>query len=390
MSSELSQDIEQPGDLPDIPRPNPMPGGRTMTGGTDNTRRSVVFHKDDIDQCIPSLPIEELKDELRNRYGKEVYESDFKACVETADSNGDGLISIPELVHVMEMMRLTEQQNSGLKKVVMLGGVALLFVLLSIFGLVFAVVKLTQEISTGTENNSNALASSATGLIVDTHPDNGGGIYMDMAAFTEPLNITFPGFGTTQECVGQIPVDFINVNYNKFTTGGSSMTIRYTDYSQDAQPVVFTTIPGDTLSVSGFAVDSSAGLLAAQGTEGIRESQVIVDTNGRSRRMAEATRHLQLIMEGAKQVGSQAEEDKRERNDPAPTNSTLISNGKSNTVSFGKGTNRRLQQGEDLLTVDDYMEAFADKSIVLTLTKDTSLTEDVYFVCRDAQVVAVN
>lgn len=386
MSSEM--DLEQPGELPSMPKPNPMHfGNRTTTGESVTSRKSLVFGKDDIDQCIPSIPIDELREELRKKYGKDVYENEFKECIAAVDSNGDGLISIPELVNMMQMMRVTRQQNTNLKKVVMLGSIAGLFVLLCIFGLVFAVVKLTQEITTGSATDPNALVSSSTGRIVDTHPSNGGGIYMDMAAFTEPLNITFPQFGTTQECVGQVPVSFIDDNYNKFTSGGSSMTIRHVDYSQDNQPVVFTTIPSDTLSVTGFAVDTNAGLLAAQGTEAIAQAEFVVDNNGRSRRMQEATRHLMMVMEDAKVSGGQEQEDKREREDSTPSDSSSISNGKGNTVSFGKGNRRRLLQGEDLVTLDDYMEAFADKSIVLTFTKDVSLTPDVYFVCRDSQVI---
>lgn len=353
----------------------------------------MYFSKDDIEQSTPALPISSLIEELKKRHGEDRYNAEYKNCMERADDNFDGLITVDELVKVIEMMHDTKKENTGLKKVLTLGVVVLLLVLVSIFGLVFAVVQLTKEISTGTSDNPNALISESTGLIVDTHPSDGGGIYLEMAAFTEPVNITFPGFGKTQECVGQVPVSDINAHYKQFTTGGSAMTIRHVDYTEEQQPVVYTVIPADTLSVTGFGADENAKLQAYEGTQAIIETQVVFgDNNGRKRRMTAATRMLEMYATpGGKGEGSEELEEKRKRNDVTatpPQGSNEIDNGKNGQASQGK-RRRRLVEGE-LATVADYMEGFADKSIVLTFTKDDGLTEDVYFVCRGDAAIAVN
>ena len=151
--------------------------------------------------------------ELQSRHGKTTYATEFVKCVEALDENNDGLISIPELVHVMENMHDLKKENTNLRKVIMVASLAMLLVLLAIFGLTFAVVKLTQQLSTGGETG-NALVNKETGVIVDTHPSDGGGIFLDMGAFTEPVNITFPSSGKAQRCVGQISTEQINDHYN--------------------------------------------------------------------------------------------------------------------------------------------------------------------------------
>lgn len=305
----------------------------------------------------------------------------------------------------------------SLKKMLMLAVGVLLLVLIAIFGLVFAVVKLTQEVSTGGDSgNENALVNKATGHIVDVHPSDGGGIFLDMAAFTEPVNITFPSYGNTLECVGQVSVEQIDEHYSQFTTGGSEMTIRYMDFAKEGQPVMYTVIPAGNLEVTGHRFDTDAAARAQGATAAIKATQEQFGSpEERKRRLAAATRSL---ASGANNVDNKSKCPDGQVPDqegvscvtPPVVATTSIARTDPTTQITSKGPGaqrgdkrRRLQDGtvimmdgdvafgDDLLTVDDNMKAFGAQTVDLTFTKDSGLSDDYYFICQaPAPVVAVN
>jgi len=352
-------------------------------------KRSVFFAKEDIAQDIPSLPVLDLVTELENKHGKSLYAGEFIKAVEDADSNGDGLISIPELIQIIESMNNLKKENSGLKQYLGVALGSLLLVLMAIFGLVFAVVDLTQKVSTG-GSSGNALISKTTGIIVDVHPSNGGGIFLDMGAFTEPLNITFPGLRTTEECVGQIAASAINKHYSQFTTGGSAMTIRNVDYSRAGQPVVYTHIPASNIDVTHQTEDdTAAGMAAAEATMAIKNTMGAFEGDPETRRRLVSRVLNDNIMAGAKTVdNTQNDDEERARSGVVQTSTTIVA-GKGNTVSSGRG--RRLAEEEfGMVTVDDYMKSFAAQYNAISFTKDNELTDEYYFVCLASGPTATN
>jgi len=344
----------------------------------------VFFAKEDTAQDLPSLPVLDLVTELENKHGKSLYAAEFIKAVEDADSNGDGLISIPELIQIIESMNNLKKENSGLKQYLGVAVGSLLLVLMAIFGLVFAVVDLTQKVSTG-GSSGNALISKTTGIIVDVHPSNGGGIFLDMGAFTEPLNITFPGLRTTEECVGQVAASAINKHYSQFTTGGSPMTIRHVDYSRAGQPAVYTHIPASNIDVTDQTEDdTAAGIAAAEATMAIKNTMGAFEGDPETRR-------LLFIMPDAKTVENTQNtqvDDEMSRSGGGETSTTMVA-GKGNTATFGKG--RRLAEEEfGLVTVDDYMKSFAAQYNAISFTKDNELTDEYYFVCLASGPTATN
>jgi len=355
-------------------------------------KRSVFFAKEDTAQDIPSLPVLDLVTELENKHGKSLYAGEFIKAVEDADSNGDGLISIPELIQIIESMNNLKKENSGLKQYLGVAVGSLLLVLMAIFGLVFAVVDLTQKVSTG-GSSGNALISKTTGVIVDVHPSNGGGIFLDMGAFTEPLNITFPGLRTTEECVGQIAASAINKHYSQFTTGGSAMTIRNVDYSRAGQPVVYTHIPASNIDVTDQTEDdTAAGMAAAEATMAIKNTMGAFEGDPETRRRLFSRVLNDNIMPGAKtEQNTQNNDDDegfRRRSGGGQTSTTMVA-GKGRTASFGK--DRRLAEEEfGLVTVDDYMKSFAAQYNAISFTKDNELTDEYYFVCLASGPTATN
>lgn len=351
--------------------------------------RSVYFAKEDTAQDIPSLPVLDLVSELENKHGKSLYAAEFIKAVEDADSNGDGLISIPELIQIIESMNNLKKENSGLKQYLGVALGSLLLVLMAIFGLVFAVVDLTQKVSTG-GSSGNALISKTTGIIVDVHPSNGGGIFLDMGAFTEPLNITFPGLRTTEECVGQVAASAINEHYSQFTTGGSAMTIRNVDYSRAGQPVVYTHIPASNIDVTYQTEDdTAAGIAAAEATMAIKNTMGAFEGDPETRRRLVSRVLNDNIMAGAKTVdNTQNDDEERARSGVVQTSTTIVA-GKGNTVSSGRG--RRLAEEEfGMVTVDDYMKSFAAQYNAISFTKDNELTDEYYFVCLASGPTATN
>lgn len=365
----------------------------------------MFFAKEDTAQDMPSLPVIDLVDELRTRHGKTLYAEDFVKAVEDADSNGDGLISIPELIQIIESMNTLKKENTGLKKYLGLAIGSLLLVLLAIFGLVFAVVKLTQEVSTG-GSSGNALISKTTGIIVDVHPSDGGGIFLDMGAFTEPLNITFPGLKTTKECVGQIAASAINEHYSQFTTGGSPMTIRHVDYSRGGQPAVYTHIPASNIDVTigQGEEDSEAAVAAVEATMAIKNTMSAFEEESvfpQNRRHLFA-RSLENVMENGIMVGGKTEQSEAEAAEAVKARSggiqqqsgQVVAGKGNNQASFGRnggnGGQRRLEEDFDLVTVDDYMKSFAAQNNDIAFTKDNELTEEYYFVCLASGPTATN
>lgn len=330
-------------------------------------------------------------DYLQSRHGKTLYAAEFISAVEEADKNGDGLINIPELILVIESMQSLKKENTGLKKYLGIAAAVLLLVLVAIFGLVFAVVALTKEISTGDTDNPNALVSKTTGHIVDTHPSDGGGIYLDMGSFTEPLNITFPGFDETLECVGHVSAASIDKAYTKFTTGGSSMTIRYVDYSRDTQPVVYTHIPGTNVEVSGFGANGDAGLAAMEATQAIKDTQAQFGSEPANRKLL--GRALADVMVGGKDgayVAAAVEEEQRARNNGPAASGQLVSD-KNGSAGRNKRNRRRLEVEEFMLeTVDDYMKSFATQENGIAFTKDIEISDEYYFVCLATGATATN
>lgn len=373
--------------------PEQQPIGRIDGGSARKSRSKSVFYcPQDVEQCVPSLPVVAVVDELKTKHGKTLFAEEFIRLVEEADENSDGLISVEELVHVIEGMHNVKKENTNLRKYLWGAVAVLLLVLCAIFGLVFAVVKLTQEVSTGGASG-NALVSKTTGIIVDTHPSDGGGIYLDMAAFTEPVNVTFHGFDKTQECVGQVSVDQIDQHYTQFTTGGSDLTLRHVDYSREGQPVVYTVIPASSLEVTGFGTNEAVGMAAQEATIAIKntEAQFGSDPEGRRRHLSAAITRL-LQNENAQNVQNEKGTVVDDNTQGACTNgcnsgSTPRNNAevKGPTMSRGGGKGGRRLQEEELVTVGDYMQSFAEQSIAIVFTKDHELSDEVYFVCMAAE-----
>ncbi|CAB9520865.1 expressed unknown protein [Seminavis robusta] len=396
-------------------------------------RRSVYFSKDDQNMDMPSLPVAGLIEELKSRHGKTQYAMEFLAAVEEADRNGDGLISIPELVLVLEQMNTVKKENTKLHKYLCYATVLLLIFLLAIFGLLFGVIKLTQETSTGdSQGNTNALVNKDTGVIVDTHPSDGGGIFLHMGSFTEPVNITFPSFEDKSfQCVGQITEEQVADHFRQFTTGGSAMTIRYKDYSNVFQPLVFANIPASTIEVTGYETNPENVVMAASATDAVKHSMKL-DGETRKRKLSEAKYGLQGI-KAESQVGATGSV-RRLMTCPAETQSVgacltggieVCSGGFTACVAFfdatsmecgacppatspessgaitarqgstcvaddysclfGPSRGRFLQEEDAVATVADYMTGFASQNADITFIKDEELQEGVYYVCHASE-----
>lgn len=397
--TKMGGDIEEPVNFD--PQPTSYRAGAQANMQSSHLSAcSVFFSKDDADQTMPSLPVHCLIEGLRNKYGKTAYCNEFSRFVENADGDGDGLVTIPELMKIIEQMHDVQKQNANLKRLIGVGAVSMVLVLLAIFGLVFAVVELTQQLKTGGETG-NALISKSTGVIVDTHPSDGGGIFLEMAAFTRPVNISFPGFDKTQTCVGQVSSEQINKHYNQFTIGGSDMTIRHVDYSEEGTPVIYTNIPGSNLAVTGLGLDEADAIARAEAaTEAIINAQAESNPEGRKRHLIAAARLLN------NPEGSEVTNEKEfvpydntvnedaptvsQARFPGPDGEVELVAGKGRFVSRGGGkpSGRRLQDGAEeleLVTVEHYMLSFADQEIHLAFTKDPQLTNDYYFVCHSAE-----
>lgn len=90
--------------------------------------------------------------------------ADLRARLVTADANGDGLISLEELLAVVDSEISYKKERNLLRKIVAVIGIAVLLIISAVVGLTYAVVELSKD----TKVDGQVQVNKATGLPVGT------------------------------------------------------------------------------------------------------------------------------------------------------------------------------------------------------------------------------
>ena len=157
--------------------------------------------------------------------------------------------------------------------------------------------------------------------------------------------------------------------------------------------MVYTVIPASSLEVTGFGTNEAAGMAAQEATIAIKntEAQFGSDPEGRRRHLSAATARLlsgnvnnekETVTDNTQGQCAQGQTSCNNNGNPQSRQGEIKGPGMSR--GGGKSGGRRLQE-EELVTVGDYMQSFAEQSITIVFTKDHELSDEVYFVCMAAE-----